>query len=111
MQGADAAAARREAILVVEDDIVTRLLLVEWLSAAGHRCLTAETAEQGWRVLKDSEDVWLVVVDVKMPGAYDGIDLLDCIAEMSVDRCVFCLFSFFGVVVDERGRRAGGCRW
>ncbi len=76
------------AVLVVEDDGATGLLLREWLSAAGHRCLVAATAEAGWRVLREEESVWLVLVDVKMPGTYDGIDLLDCIAQMAHGRFV-----------------------
>jgi DNA-binding LytR/AlgR family response regulator len=41
------------------------------------RCVVADSAEQGWNVLQDlAEQIWLVVLDVKMRGKSDGIDVL-----------------------------------
>jgi CheY-like chemotaxis protein len=75
------------AILVVDDDFVVKHLLKEWLAAAGYRCLVANSAEQGWRVIKDfAAQIWLVILDVMMPGKYDGIGLLDRIIEVAQGR-------------------------
>ncbi len=71
-------------ILVVDDDFVVKHVLKEWLVAAGYKCLVANSAEQGWRVIKDfARQIWLVILDVQMPGKYDGIGLLDRIIEVA----------------------------
>lgn len=71
-------------ILMVDDDLVVKQVLKKWLAAAGHKCLVANSAEQGWRVIKDfAQQIWLVILDVHMPGKYDGIGLLDRIIEVA----------------------------
>ncbi len=71
-------------ILVADDDFVVKHLLKEWLAAAGYKCLVANSAEQGWRVIKDfARQIWLVILDIHMPGKYDGIGLLDRIIEVA----------------------------
>jgi DNA-binding response OmpR family regulator len=75
------------AILVVDDDLVVKHLLKEWLCTAGYRCFVANTAEQGWRLLTDfAEQIWLVILDVRMPGKYDGVGLFDRISDVAQER-------------------------
>jgi CheY-like chemotaxis protein len=74
-------------VLIVDDEMVVKQLLKEWLNDAGYKCLVANSTEQGWRVLEDfAKQVWLVILDVMMPGEYDGIALLDRIVGVGQER-------------------------
>ena len=60
-------------ILVAEDDVVSRTLLVRTLEKWGYRVLAAEDGTEAWDI-RQSESVRLVVTDWMMPGM-DGPDL------------------------------------
>jgi putative two-component system response regulator len=61
-------------ILIVDDEMEISELLFRWLTAAGHRCRTAGSAEQAIELLQ-SQEFHLVLVDLMMPGM-SGMDLL-----------------------------------
>ncbi len=61
-------------ILVVDDEEMLRNLLQKILEKEGYRVLLASSGEEAIRAFK-SEQIDLVVTDVKMPGM-DGFDLL-----------------------------------
>ena len=61
-------------ILVVDDEIGIRELLSEILGDEGHSVLLADCAQQA-RLLRDANDVDLVLLDIWMPDV-DGITLL-----------------------------------
>ncbi len=63
-------------ILVVEDDPLIRAILVEELTDAGHDVREAESGDRALSML-DALDppIWLLVTDVHMPGALDGLAL------------------------------------
>lgn len=54
-------------ILVVEDDEMSRDVLVRWLGRRGHRVLAAVSAEEGL-LLAAAEHPELVVMDLRLPG-------------------------------------------
>jgi len=58
-------------ILVVEDDEAIRRLLYEFLSRSGYQAITAKSAEEAEKLLKE-EVVHIILTDVKLPGI-DGI--------------------------------------
>ncbi len=60
-------------ILIVEDDSVTRALLVAYFDKAGYRVLEAENGQQMWKLLGLST-VDLVLLDINLPGE-DGFSL------------------------------------
>lgn len=60
-------------VLVVEDDVLIRNLLVELLRDAGIHVVEAETADDAVPV--SDESVELLLTDVKMPGSMDGVAL------------------------------------
>jgi CheY-like chemotaxis protein len=62
-------------ILVVEDEVLIRLDLAQQLRAAGFTVLEASTAHEAKMILKATDDVALVVTDVRMPGEIDGLGL------------------------------------
>ena len=74
------------AILVVDDDPVQRRLLGAMLTRLGHHALTAETGEEGLRLLSQSEGerIDAVVLDLVMPGL-DGMSVLAALRERKID--------------------------
>ncbi len=76
-----------KAVLVVEDDLIVKMLVRKWLFDAGHECEAVDSAEQGFTVLADKgHQIWLVVFDVRITGKYAGIDLLDRVVQMAHER-------------------------
>lgn len=58
--------------LVVDDDPGSRRLLVRWLEEHGWRVLEAGTGEMALQTLAEAT-VDLILLDVRMPGALDGL--------------------------------------
>jgi two-component system, response regulator PdtaR len=64
------------AILVVEDELLLRLMAVEIVEDAGFEALAAATADEALSILElRADDVRLVFTDVQMPGSMDGLRL------------------------------------
>lgn len=63
-------------ILVVEDDVLVRLVAVTWLVDAGFIVLEAENADAALKVLRArATDIHALFTDVHMPGDMDGVTL------------------------------------
>ena len=62
-----------ERVLVVEDEELIRLILAETLADAGYRVVEAGTGDEAARLLDGPDRFDLVVTDVQMPGALDGV--------------------------------------
>lgn len=60
-------------ILVVEDEIIMREALHEWLTENGYAVNTAERGEDALEVM-DKEDFGLVILDLRLPGK-DGLEI------------------------------------
>jgi CheY-like chemotaxis protein len=64
-----------ETVLVVEDDAAVRQVTVSTLETLGFRVQEAETGDEAAAMLKRSNDVRLLLSDIRMPGDLTGIDL------------------------------------
>jgi DNA-binding NtrC family response regulator len=65
-----------ETILVVEDEVLIRLVIAQYLRDCGYRVIEAAHAEEALLVLRKSElDIDVVFTDVEMPGSMDGFAL------------------------------------
>jgi DNA-binding NtrC family response regulator len=63
-------------ILVVEDEVLIRLVIAEYLRDCGYRVIEAAHADEALLVLRKSELVIdIVFTDVEMPGSMDGFAL------------------------------------
>lgn len=71
----DNQASRSAIILVVEDEVLIRMMMATELRAAGFAVLEAANADEALKVLRSSEPVDLMVTDIRMPGTMDGIRL------------------------------------
>lgn len=65
----------QQTVLVVEDDILVRMLVVDDLEAAGFRVLQASNADKAIEILEREPDVWAIFTDIDMPGSMDGLKL------------------------------------
>jgi CheY-like chemotaxis protein len=63
------------ALLVVEDEVLIRFLVAEALRAAGFSVIEAANADEALKVLATSAPVDVLITDVDMPGAIDGLGL------------------------------------
>lgn len=68
-------AERTATILVVEDEILIRLAVADFLRESGYRVLEASSAIEAQKALASAEAIDLVFSDVTMPGPMDGLDL------------------------------------
>ena len=64
-----------KSILVVEDELFVRLNVAMSLEDEGYRVIQAANAEEALAVLQTQTPVHLVLTDVDMPGAIDGLQL------------------------------------
>ncbi len=62
-------------ILVVDDDPLVRMDLVDVLEGHGLRVVEAESADEAIAILDRRPDVNVLVTDIEMPGAMDGLRL------------------------------------
>jgi len=65
-------------VLLVEDDPDLRKLLTLQLAGWGYRVTAVEDAEEAWTFLnrRPPPDVHLAIVDILLPGLWDGLDLV-----------------------------------
>jgi CheY-like chemotaxis protein len=65
----------RTVVLIVEDEILIRMLLAEALRQADYDVVEAVNAEEALAVLHTSPCPDVLVTDVRMPGSVDGFEL------------------------------------
>lgn len=71
---ADETSQARTNILVVEDEILVRVIIADHLRDAGYVVVEAGGADEALEYLSTSNDVRLVFSDVRMPGSMDGLE-------------------------------------
>ena len=65
-----------QTVLVVEDEVLTRLVIAEYLRECGYRVHEAVSADEAIAILQSPEvSVDVVFSDVEMPGSMDGFGL------------------------------------
>jgi CheY-like chemotaxis protein len=62
-------------ILVVDDEVLIRLLIAKYLRECGYTVIEAINADEALQVLQSEHRVDLVLSDVQMPGSLDGFGL------------------------------------
>jgi DNA-binding NtrC family response regulator len=64
-------------ILVVEDELLVRTALADALRHAGYSVVELSEAKEALGHLSEGGAADLVITDLKMPGAIDGLDLAE----------------------------------
>jgi len=62
-------------VLVVEDEMLIRMLAADSLEDSGYRVLEAGDAAEALQILEEHDEVSVLFTDVNMPGPMDGIAL------------------------------------
>ena len=70
-----AAALETPTVLLVEDEVLIRLMVADELRGQGLQVLEASNADEALAILESSLPVHLLFTDVRMPGPIDGIAL------------------------------------
>ena len=74
-QAADVSAAAALVVLVVEDDVLVRMLACDILGDGGYGVLEAVSAQEALILLDARPDIALMFTDVDMPGEINGLGL------------------------------------
>jgi CheY-like chemotaxis protein len=67
--------AKSPVVLIVEDEVLIRMLLSDVLRQAGYQVIEAASADEAIAVLTSSPDPDVLITDVKMPGPLNGFAL------------------------------------
>jgi two-component system, response regulator PdtaR len=66
----------QDAVLVVEDEVLVRMLIADELRTAGYAVIEASNAQEALDLLRhDIFGVSLILSDIRMPGDLDGLGL------------------------------------
>jgi two-component system, response regulator PdtaR len=65
----------RRVILVVEDEILIRMVAVEGFRDMGFHVLEAGCASEALEMIGERQDLWCLFTDIEMPGPMDGLEL------------------------------------
>jgi len=68
-------------VLIVEDDMVLRMLAVDMVTDAGYTPLEALDAAEAFVILESRTDIALMCTDIQMPGKIDGVGLAHAVHE------------------------------
>jgi CheY-like chemotaxis protein len=62
-------------ILVVEDEVLVRMMITDQLRNAGYSVVEAASAQEALDVLAHTSEVELILSDIRMPGSMTGVGL------------------------------------
>jgi CheY-like chemotaxis protein len=72
----DTTTSAQETILVVEDEVIARMVLSEYLRHCGYKVVEAANADEALTILKHTEvNIDVVFTVVQLPGTVDGFGL------------------------------------
>jgi len=76
---------RKPVVLVVEDDVLVRFMIADYLRDARYAVIEAADATKALEVFASGVTVDVVFTDVQMPGAMDGLMLMRWVHERHPD--------------------------
>lgn len=66
----------QEAVLVVEDEVLVRMVIADYLRACGYKVIEAASADEALLILQQPDvTIDIVFSDIEMPGTMDGFAL------------------------------------
>ncbi|MEI6291231.1 MAG: response regulator transcription factor, partial [Chloroflexota bacterium] len=71
-------------VLVAEDDLTTRTILVGLLSKWGYEVQAVDDGAKAWEALQQDDSPSLALIDWVMPGM-DGVDVIRKVRELRVE--------------------------
>jgi CheY-like chemotaxis protein len=68
-------------VLIVEDEMMLRMLAVDMVEDAGYTPIEALDADEAVAILESRSDIALMCTDIQMPGNMDGLGLARTVHE------------------------------
>lgn len=98
------AARSNRTVLIVEDEVLVRLMIAEELRRAGYDVIEAANADEALDALAHITSVSLVITDIRMPGSMDGLRLARLVrSEYPATRILLTSGNFPNVAIDHDG--------
>jgi DNA-binding NtrC family response regulator len=72
-------------VLVVEDELLVRLMVSDALRDEGYDVLEASSGDEAVALLRSGVPIDVVFTDVRMPGEIDGLGLLAFVRDLHVE--------------------------
>jgi CheY-like chemotaxis protein len=66
-------------VLVVEDELLSRMHAINLVEDAGYTAVEASDADEAIAILEARKDIRIVFTDIDMPGSMDGLKLAHAI--------------------------------
>jgi CheY-like chemotaxis protein len=89
-------------IMMVEPDVVVRMVISEHLRDCGYRVIEAVAAEDVWTVLESGRHLDVVLADVQLAGSEDGFSLARRIRQTRSDIDVILTSGITGAAQESR---------
>ena len=74
-----------DTILVVDDEVLIRMVIADYLRDCGYRVFEAGSVDEAVEVLHNEPRIDLVFSDIQMPGGRDGCHLARWVADRYAD--------------------------
>ncbi|MGI6456923.1 MAG: sigma-54-dependent transcriptional regulator [bacterium] len=110
MSRKSATTSKQYRILVVDDDYNQRSLFSSFLSSQGFHILTASSAEEALQILQDTQDVHMMISDVRMPGI-SGLEALHKVREEFLNLPVLLVTAYADIRDAVRAMRDGAVNY
>jgi len=91
-------------VLLVEDEVAVRMVIVEVLSDLGYTVLEADNSQSGLRILETRARIDLLLTDVGLPGGMNGRQLADAARELRFGLKVLFLTGYAETAAVGKGR-------
>ena len=91
-------------VLIVEDEVLVRLMMAEELRSVGYDVIEAATADEALDALAHISTISLVISDIRMPGSMDGLGFARLVrSEYPATRIVLTSGNLPNVAIDHDG--------
>ena len=78
-RGLDRGTARKQVVLIVEDESLVRMAAADKIEEAGFEVIEAANAAEAIIVLEARRDITVVFTDIDMPGSMNGLKLAEAV--------------------------------
>ena len=97
-----------EVVLVVDDEVVLRMLMLDVLQESGYRALEAMNGPSALKILESDQRIDLLVTDVGLPGGMNGRQIADAARRTRPDLKVLFITGYAENAVVGNGHLAPG---
>lgn len=97
-------------VLVIDDEIIVRMLVVDALADMGFESAEAGTGVEGLAILEQAEHIDLLITDVGLPGGMNGREVAERAREMRPDLKILFITGYAENAVLNHGHIGPGTR-